>query len=89
MIVKRYLYDEWGYNCLAYTDYELINFLQESSDDIKLFVPEIKRLFDGSQMIKFALDQVTDEYVAQDYQLACIFIKKLHALKDKKESPES
>jgi hypothetical protein len=86
MIIKQYLFNEWRYDCLSYTDSELINFLQQSSDDIKLFTPEIVRLLQGSELIKFADDQVTDYYVLQDYQVASSFIKKLHSLKNTPKS---
>lgn len=74
-IVKKYLFARYNYDVLGKTDSELISYLEKNHDGNDL-QKEIKDLFQGSGIVKFANAKAVQEQIDRDCQSAIAIIKK-------------
>ena len=72
---KRYLNARYGYDVYGKTDGELVSFLEITGLAPNL-VQDIRRIFEGSSVIKFANEQVVQERIRNDLVASITFIKK-------------
>ena len=74
-LLKKYFHDRFGYDLISKTDEEAVLYLQEhysDSDNLE----EIKKLLQGSVIIKFANAQAAQEQIEHDYVRAIAIIKR-------------
>jgi hypothetical protein len=74
-ILKQYLHDRYGYETFGKTDQELLTYLEDVMFEPDLLI-SIRRIVDGSVMIKFANAQAIREQMERDIGASITIIKK-------------
>ncbi|HSC25036.1 MAG TPA: hypothetical protein VLB80_02340 [Candidatus Babeliales bacterium] len=75
VLLKKYFQDRFGYDLVSKTDDEAVQYLQEHYTDLH-GVEEIKKLLQGSEIIKFANAQAAQEQIEHDYLCATAIITR-------------
>jgi len=74
-LLKKYLYERFGYDVLGKTDSEVVQYLQEWHADEQV-IADIRLLMQGSMVIKFANAQAAQEQIEHDYIRAIAIIQR-------------
>jgi len=74
-IIKKYLYNRFGYDLFGCTDQEVILFLEDKNFD-KDLLENIADMFESMQVVKFAAQSVVKELMERDLARSIDLVKK-------------
>jgi hypothetical protein len=74
-LLKRYLHQRFGYDLIGKTDDEVLHYLAKSHSDL-LLVEDVKTIFMGSVVIKFANADAAQDQIDHDYRLAALIVNQ-------------
>jgi hypothetical protein len=86
MIMKEYLFRRFGWLTLNKTDDELIPYLEKQHFNAEL-LEALKTMLQGSQVVKFANQDVIKTQARKDYNLAQDLIEKTKPTDNEKDTP--
>jgi hypothetical protein len=75
VLLKKYLYDRFGYDVIGKTDTEVIEYLHNKHQDEQI-VEDIKALLQGGVIIKFANAQAAQMQIEHDYVRSIAIIQR-------------
>lgn len=74
-VLKKYFHGRFGYEVIGKTDDEVIEYLKNHYQDERMF-EDIKSIFQGGVIIKFANAQAAQEQIEGDYSRAVAIIRR-------------
>ncbi|MFC1842477.1 DUF4381 family protein [Candidatus Dependentiae bacterium] len=74
-IIKKYLFNRFGYDLFGYTDWEVIKFLEDKKFN-KNLLENIAHMFESMQVVKFAAKSAAKEMIKKDLQRSFDLVKK-------------